>query len=322
VNSSIISFELRPKIFAALVIGLAAAVFALTAVANIVIDPQGVFATGVFPNLPNPNMRYLRFLAYQQAVSEVDGLLFASSRGSAFDQDLLAARMGVRRVANFSVPFGLLSDHLPFLEYVLRDKARRGERIKAVLVVIDVDHFGKAPWTNVNIDSFLPPSVSGEGAAYFWWRYLTAFQYRNWRISIARRLDQRAALEASRNEPGTQAGAAGPRAPPRPDFQRQIALLRQFASLCRVNGIALRVATSPLSLPNAQGLDGDELSSVVERIGSVVPVWDFSAPSPLAAQPDLWLDASHYSQAVGALMIDRMYLADTRADFGRLTGTR
>jgi hypothetical protein len=313
---------MRPKIFAALLIGLAAGLCAATALANIVIDPQGVFATGVFPDPLNPNTRYRRFLAYRRAAPEVDGLLFASSRGGAFDRDVLARRMGVRHVANFSVPFGLLSDHLPFLEYVLRDKARRGERIKAVLLVIDVDHFGKAPWTNVNIDSFLPPSVSGEGAASFWWRYLTAFQYRNWRTSIVRRLDPHAALQANRDEPAAEGDARARPITPRPDFERQIALLRQFARLCHANGVALTVATSPLSRSNAQGLDRDALKSVVERIGSVVPVWDFSAPSPFAARSDLWLDASHYSGAIAEMMMERMFLAETRADFGRLTGTR
>jgi hypothetical protein len=312
---------MRPKIFASLLLALAGGLFAATAVANVVIDPQGVFSTGVFPQL-NPNTRYRRFLAYRRAAADVDGLLFASSRGRAFDLVLLARRMGVREVADFSVPFGLLTDHVAFLEYILRDKARRGERIKAVLLVIDADHFGKTPWTNANIDSFLPPPVSGETAAYFWWRYLTAFQYRTWQASIA---SKRGSDALSRAGGGAEPVAVPSRVhatPPRRDFQHQIALLQRFADLCRDNGVELTVATSPLSGANADTLDRDELSFIVAQIGKVVPVWDFTAPSPLARRRDLWLDASHYVQAVGTMMIDRMYLADGRGEFGRLGGGR
>jgi hypothetical protein len=113
---------MRSRTFAVLLIGLAGLVFAATAIANLVIDLQGVFATGYFPDPPNPNSRYRHFLAYRRQAAEIGALLFASSRGGAFDHDVLARRMGVHRVADFSCPFGLLADRLPFLEYVLRDK--------------------------------------------------------------------------------------------------------------------------------------------------------------------------------------------------------
>ena len=119
---------------------------------------------------------------------QVDGLLFASSRGRAFDADLVARKIGARAVAKFDVTAGMITDHLPALEYVLRDKAARGEKIKAALLLIDVDSFGKPPATNVNIDSFLPPELSGEHPARFWWRYLTVFQLRMWRGIIAYRM--------------------------------------------------------------------------------------------------------------------------------------
>ena len=90
-------------------------------------------------------------------------------------------------VANFSVNYGMVTDHLPVLEYLIREKAARGERLRSVLLMVDVDHFGKAPWTNSNLDGFLPPEVSGEHPARFWWRYLTAFQFRVWRTTSRRR---------------------------------------------------------------------------------------------------------------------------------------
>ena len=119
-------------------------------------------------------------------------------------------RIGARTVAKFDVTAGMITDHLPALEYVLRDKAQRGEKIKAALLLIDVDSFGKPPATNVNIDSFLPPELSGEHPARFWWRYLTVFQLRMWRGIIAYRMRgaDRAASEPSRMD-GRRLALAG-----------------------------------------------------------------------------------------------------------------
>src|SRR4030095_12786135 len=108
--------------------------------------------------------------------------------GRAFDPALTAQKMGASAVAKFDVTAGMITDHLPALEYVVRDKAARGEKVRAALLLIDVDIFGKLPATNVNIDSFLPPELSGEHPARFWWRYLTVFQFRMWRGIVAHRL--------------------------------------------------------------------------------------------------------------------------------------
>ncbi len=92
--------------------------------------------------------------------------------------------MGGSNLMSLSVSYGMISDHLPIMEYILRDKAARGQRIKSVLLLLDADFFGKPAWTNSNINSFLPPELSGEPASRYWWRYLTVFQFRLWRDVI------------------------------------------------------------------------------------------------------------------------------------------
>jgi hypothetical protein len=179
--------------------------FAGTVFANVFVDPQGVFG-GDAAYRENPNWRYLEFMHYQRDASQIDGLVFASSRGRSFDNDHLANRSGNRQILNFAVPFGLVTDHLPLLQYVLRDKKERGERLKSVLLLLDVDLFGKPPWTNTNIDAFLPPTLSGESPLRFWWRYLTAYQYGNWRDSLRLRyrtvgLNERADTVAASAQP-------------------------------------------------------------------------------------------------------------------------
>ena len=190
---------LHPRTFVFVVLAGAFGVLAATMATNYALDPQYVFGTPLSRHDENANYRYHRVRQYQAQRERVDGLLFASSRGRAFDPALVAQKMGVNTVAKFDVTAGMITDHLPALEYVLRDKASRGEKIRAVLLLIDVDSFGKLPSTNVNIDSFLPPELSGEHPARFWWRYLTVFQFRMWRGIIAYRMRgaDRAAAEPS-----------------------------------------------------------------------------------------------------------------------------
>ncbi len=155
-----------------------------TMLANVIIDPQYVFRLGIVEAHPNPNERYRRFLEYQRDARRVDGLLFSTSRGTAFDMPATAKLMGLDAVASFAVPAGAMPDHFPFLQHVLRDKAAHGEKVRKVLLLLDPDFFGTRPWTNSNLDSFLPPEISGESKLRFWLRYLLALQFKGWRESL------------------------------------------------------------------------------------------------------------------------------------------
>jgi hypothetical protein len=273
---STISSELahrRARHYVVATIAIATAWLAVTMAANILIDPQAVFGSDLVRNHFNPNARYLAFRDYQAAPDRYDAVLFASSRGNAFDRTLLAEQLGVARVANFSVPFGLLTDHLPTLEFLLRDKAARGRRLAAVFLLLDADFFGKQPWTNLNIDSFLPPQISGESTFRFWWRYLTAFQFRNWKSDLSARLDSKAAAGPPRPKPVAAAlvpmrplgRLAQPPTPVaetllqetdapeiRADLPHQLELLARFVALCRAHDIRLVIAFSPLNRQNVR----------------------------------------------------------------------
>jgi hypothetical protein len=343
--------RLRPRRYAMSVIAIGfVGLFAVMA-ANVLIDPQGVFGTGLFVPVVNSNLRYLDVKAYQAAPDQYDGVLFASSRGRAFDRRLLAQELGVHAVANFSVSDGLMTDHLPALEYLLRDKAGRGERISAIFLLLDADLFGTRPWTDSNIDSFLPPEVGGESRSQFWWRYLTVFQFTTWRRYIAQALSSRLAETQSRPASGprvieaqfiavsspqpaaarlagavdaSEENANGPRI--RPDLAHQLSLLTQFVSLCRKNGITLVVALSPLNPGNeyagdAQMPDNERVAAMIARI---IPVWDFGRPAWLAQRPDLWDDVFHFKPAVADMMLKRVFGDDASvpAGFGLLKPSR
>jgi hypothetical protein len=324
---------------------IAVAWLALTMAANILVDPQAVFGSRLVSAHRNPNARFHAIRDYEATPDRYDAVLFASSRGNVFDRELLAEQLGVRTVANFSVPFGLLTDHLPALEFLLRDKLARGGRLKAVFLLLDADFFGKQPWTNANIDSFLAPEISAESAFRFWWRYLTAFQFRNWTNDLA--AQARSWAHAGPPRPAAmraRLAAAGlvplrPLAPiaaaPTPvaleeldapeirsDLAHQLVLLARFVALCRQHDVRLAIALSPLNRQNVRDEQAPDNERIVDEIARVTPVWDFGRPAWLSDRPDLWVDFSHYSPAVAAMMMQRIFGGQTSApaDFGQPRG--
>ena len=343
--------RLRARGYVVAAIAVATLWLAATMAANIIIDPQNVFGTELVRTHLNANLRYRALRNYEADADRYDAVQFASSRGNAFDRTLLAKQLGVGAVANYSVPFGLLTDHLPVLQFLLRDKAARGGRLKAVFLVLDADFFGKQPWTNVDIDSFQPPPISGESPLRFWWRYLTAFQLKHWMSDLRA---QAAAKSAARRPPmlgvdmlgGDMAAAGLFPVPPlrsiadrqrplvetaleelsapeiRSDLAHQLALLARFVALCREHDVRLVIALSPLSRQNVGDGQAPDNERIVEEVARVAPVWDFGRPAWLSDRPDLWVDSSHYSTAVATMMTQRIFGAATAApaDFGRLKG--
>lgn len=334
------------RTFALTLLAGAFALLGATMAANFALDPQYVFGTPLARDDENANYRYHRVRQYQAQRERVDGLLFASSRGKAFDAALVAQKIGVSAVAKFDVTAGMITDHLPALEYVLRDKTARGEKIRMALLLIDIDSFGKPPSTNVNIDSFLPPELGGEHPARFWWRYLTVFQLRMWRGIIAHRMrgDGVLATKASQIDPrrlarasfGTSSlSAAAPQvAQPANDVPRarllvntrsnlaaHLDLVARFVALCRANDIKLTVATTPMRVDAAFLYDPADLRDVVDRLSRIVPVWDFTAPQWLASDVAYWDDRSHFKPNVAAMMLERTSGSNAPTDFGRLLGT-
>jgi hypothetical protein len=323
----------------------AALLFLSTVAANVLFDPELVFGTGLFPGSINWNERVSKLKTYQREAPEVDALLFSSSRGNLLDRNLLAKDMGASHLLSLSVSFGMITDHLPILEYILRDKAARGQHLKAVVLLLDPDFFGKPPWTNSNINSFLPPELSGESPVRYWWRYLTVFQYRLWRdVWRSSRAQAKPVNPAERpgetnpaNAPATEAIPAAARVPiptisedyrrawnsMRPDLDRQMGVLKRFVQLCRDNNVQLTVAVSPLIDQNLNWHEPGMIDALIARLATVTPLWDFNSPPLVASRHENWLDFSHFDAATGTMMINRMFGKPNPppfADFGKLRG--
>jgi hypothetical protein len=333
-----------PRRYAQALIVLAATLFLAVVGANVIIDPQALFGTGLLPPTKNPNDRYQRFAELQ--TQNYDGLFLGSSRGVAFSMDELSARTGVK-FARFAVALGSLTDDIAVLQYVLRTKAGKGERLRAVFLLLDPDSFGTPPRTNGSPQYALPPALSGESPGRFWWKNLTAIQFEAWASVISQiwRAQGRAErpdhpsllqplaarlLESVSLSAALAQGASGPTPTPpqaleqitsKIHFPPQLALLERFVALCRANGVQLIVATSPVHRLSVELYDPMDLQRVVERIADIVPVWDFTGEFWLTDRPDLWGDINHFHPEVAQRMMDRIFGRDLPPPwehFGRL----
>jgi hypothetical protein len=310
---------------------MGAALFLAVAAANLVIDPQQVFGTGLIPRTDGENNRFARFAAYQAQADSYDGLLFGSSRARFLPRDELSRRMNGATFADFAVDGGAVTDHVPVLEYILRQKAARQQKVRAVVLLLDIDYFGSPTSTNRFNNTLLPAEVSGENVLRFRWRHLTWIQFRTWRRAIsaawaqASRTGLIVATAHAQEQPQLAPAAEGLKLiepiRERKDFDRQLGLLRQLAQLCRDNGSALVVILAPLHPSNVALADPD-LGRAIERVGAVVPVWDFTySPQLHGGRAGQWLaDRSHFTAEVGVMMLRKIFgdeLPDGWKDFGR-----
>ncbi|MGH6771061.1 MAG: hypothetical protein ACRECO_18800 [Xanthobacteraceae bacterium] len=327
---------MKPKHFALSLIAAGLGLFGVVLGANVVIDPQAVLGTNLLGHVELPNQRYSAFEDFLAQPGRYDGLVFGSSRGPGIDPKRLTREMDGIVFADFSVSSGQISDHLPVLEYAVRDKDPKRKKIRAVFLMLDADYFGVRQIGRNAMYTLLHPMLTGEARSRFIWRHLTAIQPRAWSLGVRQwwrrrggmrvELIGRAHAQSTASQVAQRADAAPKHNPEKKritfgsEFERQIALLRRFVELCRANDIKLIVALSPLNRLNASQYEAADLDMVVQRIAAVVPVWDFDSPAWLAGT-EFWRDPSHFNPVVGEMMADRIFgRPAARLDFGRLRG--
>jgi hypothetical protein len=322
----------HPRTYCLSFVATAFALFAAVAGLNLALDPQAAFGTRLVPSSFR-NDRFVQFAAYQEAADTYDGVLFASSRGRFIPPDELGKRMNAN-FAVFTLDGGTLSDHVPLLEFIIRQKTARQKPLKAVMLLLDVEEVGNPPAALLFDNTVMPPEVRGENKLRFWWRHLTWVQLRAWRGAIreARRLADTIVEPEQDEEASDQINPQVPFAASplhktirqRDGFDRDLGLLRRFVTLCREHRISLVVAVSPLN-PRNPVLRDPDLAQAIDRISAVVPLWDFTRQTHLL--PDLkryWMaDGSHFTDEVGRLMLRRMFgeeLPGPWKDFGEPRG--
>jgi hypothetical protein len=319
-------------------IAMAASLFCTVVGINLVLDPQKIYRGGNLDHSPSTNDRYLRFKEYEAHAESCDGLLFGSSRGYAIPLDILSRYCGGVQFASFAVYGGMVTDHAPVLEHVLREKSAGGLRLRTVFLLLDVEKLGDRPLTNQILQYTWPPAITGESPARFWWSNLTAIQPEAWKERLRRGEKVAQPTITSVAAPASFSGLAsvaligtsapamsGPpnRAPQsssskpaqslrRPTQERYFSEhwlnLQRIVALCREHHVQLIIALSPLQHGVAASFDETDLARVVERVSSLAPLWDFNSSPLLADRTDLWLDASHFSPEIAKMMLAQIFV--------------
>jgi hypothetical protein len=331
--------------YALILIAGAATLFLGLAAVNVILDPWWVLRVSPLRH-SSVNDRYDAFRDYVAAPDRYEALLLSSSRGLEFSLDEMSRHTNGEKYARFSVSYGRLADHLGMLEFVLRDNAARGTRLKDLFILIDIDGFGEPAPAPDELQLLQAQAVSGEPAFRFWWRNLTAIQMPAWKRVLQEVGAHRAAMNALAGAAMSAAFAApaattATTAPPRPTqaalttprvrvserpyYEDDMRLWARIVVVCRDNHVRLVAALSPLSPENLAAIDPADAEAVAERISRVAPVWDFSGPQEPSNTPDLWWSPRHYHREIAGFMLGRMYGTDVPAEwrnFGHVRGAR
>ncbi len=329
--------------YALTLIAGAATLFLGLAAVNVILDPWWVFRISPLRH-SSVNDRYDAFRDYAAAPDRYEALLLSSSRGLEFSLDEMSRHTNGERYARFSVSYARLADHLGVLEFVLRDNAARGTRLKDLFILVDIDSFGEPAPVPDELQLLQAPAISGEPAFRFWWRNLTGIQMPAWKrvlqevgaLRAARNALAGAAMSAAFAAPAAPAVTTAPPQPAqaalttarvrvseRPYYEDDMRRWTRIVALCRDNHVRLAAALSPLSPETFAALDPADAEAVAERIGRVAPVWDFSGPQEPSNTPDLWWSFRHYHHEIAGFMLGRMYGTDVPAqwrNFGHLRG--
>ena len=286
-----------------------------------------MFGTNLLPRSPNINYHYEISLPMTLHPDRFDGVLFGSSRTQATPTAELSRRINGVTFANFSVIRGMLPDFLPALEYVLADKAKRGQRVRASVsppryrclrrsrsnqpLHRDLASSPERRKRRVLLVAQSDGSSGQELAAYpargpgrdrgKIRQAPSALERVKWALVRVAALSGLAAR-------GAQAGSDYNRPfGQRTHFAEQLQLQR-IAALSRQSGAELIVAVSPLHRAVESRYLPKDLSQALDQVARVTPLWDFTGADWLSDDPNYWMgDTAHYSSQVSHMMLARIF---------------
>ncbi len=315
--------------YALWLIALPFAAIAVVISVNLVLDPQGVFGTGLFPPAVPHNIRYKQFEHYLKHRDGYDTLVFGSSRSAAIETQEIERLLPGAKVAHMGAPAGIPSEYVAILERIIEDKARARRRLSTILIFLDYDLMRARPLHQQGLSARPHPAVSGESRFQFFLQHAVAVQWHAWRDVVRPKRRPRFAgsprsMTAHHGLPadtfrGTRfagivlssieaSGYDGKKvsAIERGRIKAQISALKRIAAMCRRHDIRLIVAANPLnrSVVNQAGLDVIDYAAA--RVAETLPVWDFGHPDWLSNRRELWEDMSHFSAEVGRAMLGQL----------------
>ena len=325
------------KKWLALFVGSAVAVALLFGGLNAAVDPFGVFGDRFvgwwsYNMTQNPRTAKIGWLDVHHA--EYDSYIIGSSKTSSFPTELLNQYTGGRFYNLFSYG-GDLYDAEMTVGYVLENYDA-----KRIMVNVGIPELMAFNVEDDPIKGNLHAKVDGSSLLAFYGKYL--FAHPQYAVDKLRALGDFTDMVNPNQVFVPATGAYDKRlrdAEPIGDLSAYLALYPAFeqthkphdslpaveaclASIgriraaCAAEGVTFTLVISPMYQHDLARYDNGDLARFLEGVGEA---WDFSGYHSVAAEPRYFYDTAHHRNAVGAMMLARMFEDDSAwvpEDFG------
>jgi len=305
---------------------------------NLVVDPYGVFNTGVLPVAVEPSTYYNKIRHLEKNPRKYSGFILGSSAIGFTPTTIVEQYLPGIRFYNLWVSSATQYENLAHLKYLIKAQSPQ-------VIYLQVDlNLGLTAYRHGHSQYArrLHPVVEGENLAAFLFEYLTVFPIDRLRDKISANLAgrQQVALTDFTNT-GTVVAkrqdaliAADPKGYVKhmPTFhshhvrtvrgrqtKRSIDAIRSMHELCRQHRVRLIVFIHPEHQMDMDGILLYDYLDFLKQLTEVTGYWDFSGYNTVTKNDFMYYEPGHYMPAVSRLIAARIFndgTIDVPKDFG------
>lgn len=323
-------------------LGGCAAAAVLYAAFNLAVDPFGVFGDRVmdwyaYDMTENPRVAKIAYLNGRW--EEYDSYVIGSSKAASLSCEKLNEYLGAR-FYNMTWYGGKLGDEVNAAKYLLEH-----DTVKNLVLLVEPQNTLDFITESADLKERMHCAVDGSSPFLFYGSYL--FCHPQYAVDkLTARLDQGhlvtpaavylpetgvynkqrrdveaiGALDAYMDKNGYQFPALYA-VTEMPYLDQCVAAVAELRALCAEKGVNLVVCTAPMYEDDFRSYDRELLSRFWRELAGTGEFWDFSGCSSLAADPRYFYDESHFRNAVGDMMLARVFADGSiwvPEDFGAL----
>ncbi len=297
----------------------------LLVLCNVVVDPFGVFGDR-FLNKPAYNMtqnpRAAKIPYLDQNFQNYDSYLIGCSKTGSISTEKLNAYYGGARFYNMLMYGGDMYDIKHTADYILDNYAPKRIVVNLGMEEASVYNIEKLP-----LKDGMHTKVGGEPAPLFYLRRLFAHpQY-----SIDKLAHRSGYLPSAQSVFKVETGDYDKRLrdteylpPPESyaqndeftyahggvrltEIDRLVSDIAALKARCEAQGVGFLLILSPLYVTEADSYTAEDYGKLFTALADVTDFWSFSAYSPVSAEPRFFYDSYHYKNAVGDMMLARIF---------------
>ena len=312
--------------------------FAFVGAMNYVIDPHGVFGSGVFPYDVDLNQRFAKIAFLQRNKAQFNGFIMGASRAALIDPRRLEPYLPGSKFYNLAVALGGPQDHLQHLEYFLAN----GYDVRTLYVQIDLDllsmRIRRRPY------GMIPhPAVVGDSTVLRYLEYLTILPIETMKLKLQwnmnpslRTIDvdivhtgmlsfphrdarirkeplRYIAEEPSFHERTKRTGYA--------DLTPSLASLEKFKRQCDAHNVHCILFTTPLHHRMMDTVNPRGYAEFLHGLARISDYYDFMGYNTVTLDDHNYYESSHYRPHVADFIAARIFedsAANVPRDFGAL----